>query len=119
MRKVAKAQWYAKHEGLVYGRILTCCPLNWGMAEDKAESVMQAAIDSCVFPLYEVEQGHTAITYDPDKMGRRRPVADWLGLMDRTRKLVVPAAGAAMAAIEAETGRRWARLQAMHAHPLL
>ena len=32
MRKVAKAQWYAKNEGLVYGKILSFCPLNWRTA---------------------------------------------------------------------------------------
>lgn len=119
MRKVAKAQWYAKNEGLVFGRILTCCPLDWGVAEDTTERVLQAAIDSCYFPLYEVEHGRTAITYDPDAMGRRRPLSEWLALMGGSGGLAVPENSAAAVAIEAETGRRWARLKAMHAHPLL
>ena len=69
MRKVAKAQWYAKHEGLVYGKILSFCPLNWRTADDAAQPVLQAAIDSCFFPLYEIEHGHTTLTYDPDATG--------------------------------------------------
>lgn len=119
MRKAAKAQWYAKNEGLAYGKVLSFCPLNWRTAEDAAQPVLQAAIDSCFFPLYEVERGHTTLTYDPDATARRRPVAEWLKLMGRTAALVEPANAQALAAIQAETDRRWARLKAMHGHPLL
>jgi pyruvate ferredoxin oxidoreductase alpha subunit len=119
MRKVAKAQWYAKREGLVYGKILSFCPLNWRTQDDAAEPVLQAAIDSCFFPLYEVEHGHTTVTYDPEAMGRRQPVSDWLKLMGKTRHLLEPANAEVVAGIQSEVDRRWRRLQAMHAHPEL
>ena len=116
MRKVAKAQWYAKREGLVYGKVLSFCPLNWRTKDDAAEEVLQAALDSCFFPVYEVEKGHTSITYDPDATGRRRAVADWLGLMGKTKHLLAPDQAEQLAAIEAEVERRWRRLKAMHEH---
>jgi len=119
MRKVAKAQWYARNEGMIYGSILSFCPLNWRTPDDAAQPVLQAAIDSCFFPLYEVERGHTTITYDPDAASRRRPVAEWLKLMGKTAHLLDPANAAIVAEIQAETDRRWARLRAMHEHPLL
>jgi pyruvate ferredoxin oxidoreductase alpha subunit len=119
MRKVAKAQWYAKNEGLVYGKILSFCPLNWRTTDDATQPVLQAAIDSCFFPLYEIEHGHTTLTYDPDATGRRRPVADWLGLMGKTRHLTRPENTEIVEGIQAETDRRWARMKAMHEHPLL
>ncbi len=116
MRKIAKAQWYAKCEGLVYGKVLSFCPLNWRTPDDAAEDVLQAAIDSCFFPLYEVEKGHTTLTYDPDAVGRRRPVADWLGLMGKTKHLLTPDNAERLEAIENEVDRRWQRLKIMHAH---
>jgi pyruvate ferredoxin oxidoreductase alpha subunit len=119
MRKVAKAQWYAQHEGLVYGKILSFCPLNWRTTDDGAEEVLQAAADCCFFPLYEVEHGHTTITYDPDAMGRRHPVADWLKLMGKTKHLLSPKNAPMMTRLEEEVDRRWRRLKAMHEHPLL
>jgi pyruvate ferredoxin oxidoreductase alpha subunit len=119
MRKVAKAQWYAKNEGLVYGKILSYCPLNWRTADDAAEPVLQAAIDSCFFPLYEIEHGHTTLTYDPDATGRRHPVSDWLKLMGKTRHLTRSENAGIVEGIQAETDRRWARLKAMHEHPVL
>jgi pyruvate ferredoxin oxidoreductase alpha subunit len=117
MRKVAKAQWYAKREGLVYGKVLAFCPLNWRTTDDAAEEVLQAALDSCFFPLYEVEKGNTVITYDPDAVGRRRPVAEWLGLMGKTKHLLSPDNAEHLEAIEKEVERRWLRLKAMHEHP--
>jgi pyruvate ferredoxin oxidoreductase alpha subunit len=117
MRKAAKAQWYAKREGLVYGKILSFCPLNWRTTDDAAQPVLQAAIDSCFFPLYEIEHGHTTITYDPEAIGRRHPVSDWLGLMGKTRHLLSPVNAPIAEQIQRETDRRWRRLQAMHAHP--
>ncbi|HKB53684.1 MAG TPA: thiamine pyrophosphate-dependent enzyme [Ramlibacter sp.] len=119
MRKVAKAQWYAKREGLVYGKILSFCPLNWRTADDAAQPVLQAAIDSCFFPLYEVEHGHTTLTYDPEAAGRRQPVAEWLKMMGKTRHLVSPAGAPMLAGIQGEVDRRWTRIKAMHEHPLL
>ena len=119
MRKVAKAQWYAKREGLVYGKILSFCPLNWRTADDAAQPVLQAAIDSCFFPLYEVEHGHTSLTYDPEAAGRRMPVADWLKLMGKTKHLLTPANAPVLQGIQAEVDRRWERIKAMHEHPLL
>ena len=119
MRKAAKAQWYARNEGLVYGKILSFCPLNWRTADDAAQPVLQAAVDSCFFPLYEVEHGKTTISYDPDATGRRVPVADWLKLMGKTRHLLSSGNAGRLAAIQTEVDRRWTRTKAMHEHPIL
>jgi pyruvate ferredoxin oxidoreductase alpha subunit len=119
MRKVAKAQWYAKREGLVYGKILSFCPLNWRTADDAAQPVLQAAIDSCFFPLYEVEHGKTNLTYDPEAAERRKPVGDWLKLMGKTKHLLSPANADLLHGIQGEVDRRWNRIRAMHEHPLL
>ncbi len=119
MRKAAKAQWYAQKEGLVYGKIYSFCPLNWRTEDNAAEDVLQAGIDSCFFPLYEVEHGHTTLTYDPEAMGRRIPVTDWIKLMGKTRHLLKPEYAEFINGVQSETDRRWARIKAMSEHPLL
>jgi pyruvate ferredoxin oxidoreductase alpha subunit len=119
MRKAAKAQWYAKHEGMAYGKILSFCPLNWTTTDDAAENVLQVAIDSLFFPIYEVERGHTTITYDPEMLGRQRKLTDWLGLMGKTKHLLKEGNEESLAAIEKEVMRRWRRIKAMHEHPEL
>ena len=119
MRKAAKAQWYTKHEGMTYGKILSFCPLNWATKDDAAESVLQVAIDSCFFPIYEVESGITNLTYDPELLGRRRKISEWLGQMGKTKHLLAEGNERRLAAIEEEAERRWRRIKAMHEHPEL
>ena len=119
MRKAAKAQWYTKHEGMTYGKILSFCPLNWTTKDDAAESVLQVAIDSCFFPIYEVERGITNLTYDPELLGRRRKISEWLGQMGKTKHLLAEGNERRLAAIEEEAERRWRRIKAMHEHPEL
>ena len=49
--------------------------------------MIEAAVNCCYFPLYEVEQGVTRISYDPEKTGKKIPVSDWLSMMGRTKHL--------------------------------
>jgi pyruvate ferredoxin oxidoreductase alpha subunit len=119
MRKISKAQWYAQREGMVYGKVLSFCPLNWRTPDDAAQEVLQTAIDSCFFPLYEVEKGHTTITYDPDAIGRRRKVSDWLSQMGKTKHILAPEHADQLEATEQEVNKRWQRLKIKHEHPEL
>lgn len=119
MRKISKAQWYARNEGMVYGKVLSFCPLNWRTKDDAAQEVLQTAIDCCFFPLYEVEKGHTLVTYDPDAIGRRRTVADWLGQMGKTKHMLGSENVERLEMIELEVQKRWQRLKIKSEHPEL
>lgn len=79
--KAAKAQWYAKHEGLVFGKLFSACPLNWRTDESKSQAIIQAAIDCNFFPIYEVEKGITTINYDPESRNKKIPVREWFKYM--------------------------------------
>ena len=46
-------------------------------------------------------------------------MSDWLKLMGKTSHLLKPENAEIVAGIQAETERRWARIKAMHEHPLL
>jgi len=119
LRKAAKAQWYAQNEGLVYGKILITCPLNWLSEERYGQEIISKAVDSCFFPLYEVEHGITNITYDPEEKNKRIPVGEWLKMMGKTRHLTKPEHAGILQAFEEEVERRWRRLKAKHENPYL
>ena len=119
LAKAAKAQWYAHNAGMAYGKVLISCPLNWRTEDRAGTDIVQAAVDSCFFPLYEIERGKTTITYDPEKLGRRIPVADWLKVMGKTKHLGRAEHEQVLAAIEVEVERRWRRLTERHGNPLL
>ncbi len=117
--KAAKAQWYARNEGFAFGKLLISCPLNWKSEERLGREVLQKAVDSCFFPLYEVERGLTELSANPEAQGKKVPVAEWLGLMGKTKHLLQPAHAETLSAIQAEVDRRWEQLKAKAEHPLL
>jgi len=119
IRKAAKAQWYTRHGGFVYGQFLSVCPLSWRYDERFGTKVVRAAVDCRFYPVYEVENGITTITYDPEQEGKRIRVADWLGMMGKSKHLLKPEYSETLQALEKEVERRWRRLKAMHENPLL
>ncbi len=119
VRKAAKAQVYAKSEGMAYIRALSACPLNWSDQPAKEREIIGKAVDCCFFPLYEIEKGQTTLSYNPEKTGKKIPVADWLSMMGRTRHLVKPQYRGVVEKIQKEVDRRWDRLKALSDHPLL
>ncbi|RKN84909.1 thiamine pyrophosphate-dependent enzyme [Paenibacillus ginsengarvi] len=119
VKKAAKAQWYAQNEGLVYGKILITCPLNWLSDDKEGTDIVDAAVNSNFFPLYEVERGITNITYNPEEKNKSVAVAEWLGTMGKTKHMTKPENAEALADFEQEVARRWNRLKAKHENPYL
>ena len=119
VRKAAKAQKYADEQGLCFVKMISMCPLAWRTEERMSVPIIQAAVDSCFFPLYEVENGITTINYDPEEKGKKVPVTEWLKHMGKTKHMLKPDCKSELDRFQVEVDRRWARLKAMHAHPLL
>ncbi len=119
IKKAAKAQWYAQNEGLVYGKILISCPLNWKAKDEEGSAIVGTAVNSCFFPIYEVEKGITNITYNPEEKGKRVPVSEWLGMLGKTKHLLKPEYAATLKSFENEIERRWIKLKAKHENPVL
>jgi len=119
LKKAAKAQWYAQNEGLVYGKILITCPLNWKSKDELGQTIVEAAVNSCFFPLYEVERGITTITYDPEAKNKRLAVTEWLKLMGKTKHLLKEDSKDMLQMFDDEVERRWNRLKAKHESPYL
>ncbi|MBI5904002.1 MAG: pyruvate synthase [Deltaproteobacteria bacterium] len=118
IRKAAKAQKYADR-GLAFVKMISMCPLAWKTEERMSVPIIQAAVDSCFFPLYEVEDGITTITYDPEEKGKKVPVTEWLKHMGKTKHMLKPDCKPELDRFQAEVDRRWIRLKEMHKNPLL
>ncbi len=81
IKKVEKA---ARIQGPAYVHILSICPTGWRLPPDKAIWIGRLAVETGVFPLYEVEQGKYRITQD---VGELRPVKEYLKPQGRFRHL--------------------------------
>lgn len=117
IKKAAKAKAYAAEEGMAYIRALSACPLNWGDKPNLERKVIGAAVDCCYFPLYEVERGHTSLSYDPGE--KKIGVEQWFSMMGRTKHLTKPNYSCVTAGIQKEIDRRWEILKAKAEHEML
>lgn len=119
VKKAAKAKYYANECGTAYIKTLSACPLNWSDKPSTERKVISAAVDSCYFPLFEVENGITTLSYNPEKMQKKIPVLDWFSMMGRTKHLAKEPYQDIVKEIQDEVDRRWERLKARAEHPLL
>ena len=81
MEKVKKA---AGVNGPAYVHVLSVCPTGWRCATDTVIKQARLAVETGVFPLYEVENGQYKLSLDLPKL---RPVKDYLKLQGRFRHL--------------------------------
>ncbi len=111
IRKAAKAAYYAKTTGTAYIKALSACPLNWNDKPATERRVIEAAVNCCYFPLYEIEQGVTKLSYDPEKNGKKIPVLEWLSMMGRTKHLQKEEYKDVVLRLQGETDARFYRLK--------
>ncbi len=119
IKKAAKAAYYAKTTGTAYVKALSACPLNWNDKPSTERKVIEAAVNCCYFPLYEVERGKTILNYDPEQSGKKIPVLDWLSMMGRTKHLQKEAYADIVKELQEEVDRRFEHLKARAEHPIL
>jgi pyruvate ferredoxin oxidoreductase alpha subunit len=119
IKKAAKAQWYARNEGLVFGKLFSVCPLNWRHPDDQGDKISELVVNCNFFPLYEVEHGVTTLNYDPEAKGKKVDVSDWLKTMGKSKHMLKPENDALLDEFRQEVDRRFQRIKAMSEHPLL
>jgi pyruvate ferredoxin oxidoreductase beta subunit len=81
LEKVRKAKMV---NGPSYLHVLSVCPTGWRSATDLSIRYGRLAVQSGVFPLYEVENGKYRLTYNPEPL---RPITDYLKGQGRFRHL--------------------------------
>jgi pyruvate ferredoxin oxidoreductase beta subunit len=64
--------------------VLSVCPTGWRSAPDLSVRLGRLAVETGVFPLYEIENGEYRMSLEPPKL---RPVEDYLRLQGRFRHL--------------------------------
>ncbi len=81
MSKVAKG---VAINGPAYIHILNVCPVGWRCLPELTIEIGRLAVQTGIFPLYEVENGEYKLNVSPPKL---KPVQDYLKLQGRFRHL--------------------------------
>jgi pyruvate ferredoxin oxidoreductase beta subunit len=81
MEKVKKG---ASAPGPAYVHILSVCPTGWRCPTDLTVRMGRLAVETGIFPLYEVENGKYSLNFDFPEL---RPVTDYMKLQGRFRHL--------------------------------
>ena len=101
MNKVRRAK---EIQGTRFLHLLSPCPTGWKMGENMSPIAAMAAVETNIFPLYEIVDGlHYTINY----YSRNLPVEKYLMLQGRFKHLEPDQ----IEAIQAETDRAWAQLE--------
>jgi pyruvate ferredoxin oxidoreductase alpha subunit len=118
--KARKAQKMVREGNFVFGRFFSPCPLNWGADQKTGFKIVEKAVKSCLFPLYEVEHGITKLNYNPEKAGQKIPVKEaFLSMGTAFAHLASEPFASISEEIQKEVDRRWKRLVEMDANPAL
>jgi pyruvate ferredoxin oxidoreductase beta subunit len=93
--------------GPAFMNVLASCNRGWRHATDETVELTQLAVDTCYWPLYEVEDGRWRLTYRPKE---KRPAVEWLERQGRFRHLFRPENRHLIDEFQAELDLRWERL---------
>jgi pyruvate ferredoxin oxidoreductase beta subunit len=81
IQKVKKA---AEIKGAAYIHILSVCPTGWRSAPELSIKLGRLAVETGIFPLYEVERGQYRLNIDFPKL---KPIKEYIKLQGRFRHL--------------------------------
>jgi len=96
-------------EGPVFINAMSACTTEWKFEPNQTVDVSDIAIDSCVFPLYEIIDGTKLnITYRPKN---KLPIRDYLGVQGRFKHLFKKEFEHVIEEWQKEVDERWDYLQ--------
>lgn len=104
MAKVRKA---VAADGPSFINALSTCPRGWRSDAEQSISISRLAVETCVWPLYEVEDGEWKLTSRP---AEKKPVTEWLRSQDRFRHLLRPGNEHVVERFQREVDVRWEQL---------
>ncbi len=102
-----KARKGVAADGPAFLNVLSSCNRGWRHDTNTTVEVMRLATETCVWPLYEVENGVWRLTYKPKV---KKPVTEWLQAQGRFRHLFRPENQYMIERIQQDVDEKWERL---------
>lgn len=102
-----KAQKAVATKGPSFLCVLAPCPRGWRYDSAEIMDICKAAVETCVWPLYEYEDGKWTLSYRPKT---KLPVEDYLRLQGRFKHLFRSGNEKLIGEIQEEVDARWEEL---------
>ncbi len=99
-------------EGPSFLNVISTCHRGWRSQPAKSIDILRVAVNTCFWPLYEVEKRKVTINYRPRE---KRPVTEWLKPQGRFRHLFAPENEHILTALQEGIDREWEWLQKLAA----
>ena len=96
-------------EGPAFLNIMAPCPRGWRFEAADMAKICKLAVDTCYWPMFEVDHGKWIINYEPKK---KLPIEDFLRPQGRFKHLFKKGNEHLLELFQSEVDRRWEELQA-------
>ena len=94
-------------EGPTFVNVLTPCPRGWQYPTEILPEICKKAVETCVWPLYEVEEGEYHLTYKPKN---KLPVEEFMKLQGRFKHCFQPGNEWTIEEAQNYVDRKWEEL---------
>ena len=102
-----KAEKAIYTEGPTFLNVLSPCPRGWGYPTEDLMQINKLAVETCYWPLYEIENGKYKINYKPAK---KLPIEEFLKPQKRFKHMFKPGNEWMIKEFQDEVDRRWEAL---------
>ena len=107
MDLISKVERAVSVDGFSFIDVLTPCRLGWPHDPALTMEISRLAVDTCLWPLYEVSNGVYKLSHRPKE---KKPIGEWLKLQRRFAHLLRPENAPIVEEIQKEVDRRWEAL---------
>ena len=104
---ITKVQKALATDGPTFINVLQPCRLGWGYKPEDTMAMGRLAMETCMWPVYEVVNGEYKITVKPKE---KKPVMEFFKDQTRFKHLMKPENKQLVDEIQAEVDRKWAKL---------
>lgn len=104
-----KAEKAIYTEGPAFLNVMSPCPRGWRYETEDIAEICRLAVDSCVWPLFEVKGGVWKLNYEPKK---KLPVEDYLKKQGRFKHMFLPGSEWMIEETQKHVDEKWEALLA-------
>ena len=105
---MTKARKAITVDGPAFLNVLSPCNRGWRSSTDDAILLARLGVETCYWPLYEIEDGELRINFTPKE---RVPLEEFMKPQGRFKHLFAPENAPVLAELQAGIDREWERLQ--------